>query len=108
MVLASVGLSYTAILPHSMPSYSHSGFCLTGTANEDFSEFVVDRLEMCIVSVSRLVHQPTDSTKLHPLLEPNIPLIWMNCWIAYESCCINGNIIIRQGMNLHSVSLSHA
>lgn len=56
MVLASVGLSYTAILPHSMPSYSHSGFCLTGTANEDFSEFVVDRLEMCIVSVSRLVH----------------------------------------------------
>ena len=29
---------------------------MTGTANENFSEFVVERLEMCIVSISRLVH----------------------------------------------------
>ena len=36
-----------------------------GTANEDFSEYVVERLEMCTISVSSLVHHlrlnaPTD------------------------------------------------
>ena len=40
---------------------------MAGTANEDFSEFVVERLEMCIVSVSRLLHHLRSTDPLDDL-----------------------------------------
>ena len=43
---------------------------MAGISNEDFSEFVVECLEMCIVSVSRLLHHFRSTDPLDDLSNP--------------------------------------